>query len=188
MLKKKKTNVRLGKNKGEKNIVATSNQGGVTDAELKEFIQRDSTLSGQDISSLYRSLATIIEENINLGNVVICYRSVFVNPFGWTPVGYRYAHNLWLDIARVAGLLAFIPFLSATILHVKTLLHLLQLKTKTNFVIIIISINAAMLLSSFVEPVIEGSLLFFCLLMMIWGITKTISMNNIKNEGNLIGK
>lgn len=65
--KKKKTNVRLGKNKGEKYIVATSNQGRVTDAELKEFIQRNSTLSEQDISLLYRSLATIIEENINLG-------------------------------------------------------------------------------------------------------------------------
>ena len=65
--KKKKTTVRLGKNPGEKYIVATANQGRVTDAELKEFIQRNSTLSEQDISLLYRSLATIIEENINLG-------------------------------------------------------------------------------------------------------------------------
>jgi len=103
---------------------------------------------------------------------------MFVNPFGWEPVGYGFAHNMWLDIARVAGLLAFIPFLAATILHCKNLFKLLRNKYLTNFTVIIVSINISILLSSFVEPVIEGSLLFFCLLMMIWGITKTLAMEN----------
>lgn len=85
---------------------------------------------------------------------------------------------MWLDIARVAGLLAFIPFLIATILHGKNLLKLFRNRYITNFTAIIISINVAMLLSSFVEPVIEGSLLLFCILMMIWGITKSLAMEN----------
>ena len=103
---------------------------------------------------------------------------MFVNPFGWKPVGYRFAHNMWLDIARVAGLLAFIPFLVTTILQCNNLLKLLRNKYLTNFTAIIISVNISMLLSSAVEPVIEGSLLFFCLLMMIWGITKSLAVEN----------
>ena len=103
---------------------------------------------------------------------------MFVNPFGWKPIGYTFAHNMWLDIARVSGLLAFIPFLASTILHCNNLLKLLRNKYLTNFAVVILSINMAMLLSSFVEPVIEGSLLFFCLLMMIWGITKSLAMEN----------
>lgn len=102
--------------------------------------------------------------------------SLFTSPFGWESVGYTYAHNMWLDIARMAGLLAFIPFLIATILHGKNLLKLVRNRYLTNFTAIIISINVAMLLSSFVEPVIEGSFLFFCILMMIWGITKSLAM------------
>lgn len=106
-------------------------------------------------------------------------KDMFIHPFGWNPVGYTYAHNMWLDIARIAGLLAFIPFLIATILHIKNLLKSIRSKYFTNFTAIIFSINVSMLLSSFVEPVIEGSLLFFCLLMMIWGITKSLTVEKI---------
>ena len=65
--KKKRTTVNVGSNPGEKFVIATANQGKVTDVELKEFIQRNSTLSEQDVNLLYRSLAEVIEENMNLG-------------------------------------------------------------------------------------------------------------------------
>lgn len=65
--KKKKTTINVGRNPGEKFILATANQGKITDAELKEFIQRNSTLSEQDVNLLYRSLAEVIEENMSLG-------------------------------------------------------------------------------------------------------------------------
>lgn len=65
--KKKKQLVTLGQNPGEKYVVATANQGRVTDAELKEFIRRNSTLSEQDVNLLYHSFAEVIEENMSLG-------------------------------------------------------------------------------------------------------------------------
>ena len=65
--KKKKTTINVGRNPGEKFILATANQGKITDAELKEFIQRNSTLSELDVNLLYRSLAEVIEENMSLG-------------------------------------------------------------------------------------------------------------------------
>ena len=48
-------------------VIATANQGRVTDAELKAFIQSNSTLSEQDVNLLYHSLAEVIEENLSLG-------------------------------------------------------------------------------------------------------------------------
>ena len=65
--KKKRTTVNVGSNPGEKFVIATANQGKVTDVELKEFLQRNSTLSEQDVNLLYRSFAEVIEENMNLG-------------------------------------------------------------------------------------------------------------------------
>lgn len=99
--------------------------------------------------------------------------NLFTHPWGWDDSG-GYAHNLWLDIARIAGLLPLFPFLLATFLYIKNFLYLVIKKSYSNFAIILISINTGMILSSFVEPVIEGSLLFFCMLMMIWGVTKSL--------------
>ena len=99
--------------------------------------------------------------------------NLFTHPWGWDDSG-GYAHNLWLDIARIAGLLPLFPFLLATFLYIKNFLYLVIKKSYSNFAIILISINTGMILSSFVEPVIEGSLLFFCMLMVIWGVTKSL--------------
>ena len=100
------------------------------------------------------------------------FNKLVTHPFGWERV--RYAHNLWLDIARVGGWLALLLFVIPTFKWIRGLFRLAH-KATTPFVLIILSINAAMLLSSFVEPVIEGSVLFFSLLMMMWGVTDYLS-------------
>lgn len=94
------------------------------------------------------------------------------HPFGWERVNY--AHNLWLDIARVGGWFALLLFIIPTFKWIGSCFRLIR-KSMMPFVLIILSMNAAMFLSSFVEPVIEGSMLFFSLLMMIWGITEYLS-------------
>lgn len=141
--------------------------GWVDQSVLEAYAQREES-STSDFSSMGGRLYMWLS----------AFESLFTSPFGWEPVGYTFAHNMWLDIARMAGLLAFIPFLIVTILHGINLLKLFHNRYITNFTAIIISLNVAMLLSSFVEPVIEGSLLFFCILMMIWGITKSLAMEN----------
>ena len=105
--------------------------------------------------------------------------NLLTRPFGWSANEYGLAHNLWLDIARVGGLLPFLPFLAVTFLYLKNLLRLIKKRASSNFIIIMISINIGMLLSSAVEPVIGGSLLFFCLLMTIWGMTKSLAVEKI---------
>jgi O-antigen ligase len=99
-------------------------------------------------------------------------QQLVTHPLGWERV--RYAHNLWLDIARVGGWFALLLFIIPTLRWVRSCFRLLR-KPMTPFLLLILSMNAAMFLSSFVEPVIEGSILFFSLLMMVWGTTEYLS-------------
>lgn len=95
--------------------------------------------------------------------------NLFVSPLGWKLD--IYAHNLWLDIARVGGWLAFFPFVKATIAYLLKFRPLFKKGCKDSTLLILVCINVAMLLNASVEPVIDASPLFFSLLMLIWGMT-----------------
>lgn len=99
------------------------------------------------------------------------------NPMGWYQRGY--VHNLWLDLARLGGWLAFFPFLISTIIVLKTIIGLVRIQY-SDFSLIIISLNVSMILASVVEPVIEGSISFFCLLLLLWGVTVGYYKERIK--------
>ena len=97
--------------------------------------------------------------------------NLFVSPLGWKLE--RYAHNLWLDIARVGGWLAFFPFVKATVSYMMKVKTILRNGGENGTLMLLLSVNVAMLLNAAVEPVIDGTPLFFSLLMMIWGMTVT---------------
>ena len=155
------------------------------------FIIVQSGIINQDILDAYAQ-----RENSEISNSgelggrrnlwLLAIYDMFIYPFGWTSPYYNYAHNLWLDIARVGGLISLIPFIIATLQSLKNLFRLSYKKKLSNFAIIIISINIAMLFSVFVEPVIDGSLLYFCLLMMIWGITTSLVKEIYINKLNIL--
>lgn len=96
---------------------------------------------------------------------------MFMYPFGWGTE--HYSHNLWLDIARVSGLFAFVPFLCLTLVYVNKLLSLAK-KVDKSYIIIVITMNTSMILASSVEPVIDASILYFSILMMMWGIVSKL--------------
>jgi uncharacterized membrane protein (UPF0136 family) len=105
--------------------------------------------------------------------------SLFVSPLGWKQESF--AHNMWLDIARVGGWLALFPFVKATICYMLKLKSVLKNASKDNSLLILVCINVAMLLNASVEPVIDGSLLFFSILMMFWGMVyQSTIVNNHK--------
>ena len=110
--------------------------------------------------------------------------NILVSPLGWRLE--RYAHNMWLDIARAAGWLAFFPFVKATIAYLLKFKPLLKKGCKDSTLLILVCINVAMLLNASVEPVIDGSFMFFSLLMLVWGMTVQclnlqIEVRNIEN-------
>lgn len=98
------------------------------------------------------------------------FKEIFQHPFGWAEIASStkyYAHNMWLDIARVTGIL---PFLSLLFVSVQALLIQLRLfRVKADyFVAVTTGLNVCFLLSCFVEPVYGGLHLF--LWTMLWGM------------------
>ncbi len=100
--------------------------------------------------------------------------NLFVSPLGWKLE--RYAHNLWLDIARVGGRVAYFPFVKATVSYIIKVKTILRNGGENGTLMLLLSVNVAMLLNAAVEPVIDGSFSFFSLLMLIWGMT--VELNN----------
>lgn len=97
--------------------------------------------------------------------------NLFRYPMGWEQESY--AHNLWLDMARIGGWISLFPFIVVTIVALRKL-SILYRKGFSSFASMIVVLNLAMFLAAFVEPVIEGSMLFFCMLMFVWGITISV--------------
>ena len=101
--------------------------------------------------------------------------NLFLHPMGWKQESY--AHNLWLDMAKIGGWISLFPFIIATVIVLRKLLLLFKNKCSL-FAEGIFVLNLAVFLAAFIEPVIEGSMSFFLLLMFIWGMTVAISNEN----------
>lgn len=99
------------------------------------------------------------------------FENLFVSPFGWSQESY--AHNLWLDLAKIGGWLSLLPFLVVTVISIKNLLYLAK-KGKSSMAYILVILNMALLIASSMEPVIESSMLFFSLLIFVWGMTDEV--------------
>ena len=105
-------------------------------------------------------------------------QNVLKYPLGWDVEApqYGYAHNLWIDIARISGFLPFLCFLIVTFISYGKLLKLLRLKDMT-IVPLLFGLNVCFFLSSFVEPVIEAIPLYFYLYLMLWGVQNAVLRN-----------
>lgn len=103
------------------------------------------------------------------GNAV---RQLFVSPFGWAENSGKtdiFVHNMWLDIAKVTGLIPFILLCLSTLSSFNTLGKLICIK-RDIIVAVLLSLNVCFFCSCFVEPVYGG--LHFFLYVMLWGIQK----------------
>lgn len=97
---------------------------------------------------------------------------IFTHPFGWKRL--KYAHNLWLDLAAIGGLASLFFFLKVTFSSIKGFFIVMRQKV-TPFRQVLLTIYLSMMFNSMDEPVIEGSLLFFVLLIMVWGMVVSLS-------------
>lgn len=137
----------------------------------------ESGIFGSDVSEAYADRDDMADDanSANAGGRTELWLdaigNLFISPLGWKLESY--AHNLWLDIARVGGWLAFFPFVKATVSYMMKVKTILRKGGENGTLMLLLSVNVAMLLNAAVEPVIDGSPLFFSLLMMIWGMTVT---------------
>ena len=90
------------------------------------------------------------------------------HPEGWTS-DYMYIHNLWLDTQRLAGIIPFLALTIITILGIKNQIHLMSLKDNS-FVAITLGLNICMLLTAFVEPILQGAATYVYFMFLLWGM------------------
>ena len=112
---------------------------------------------------------------------MVSVENLFRNPMGWEQK--RYAHNLWLDMARIGGWISLIPFLLVTIIIFRKLFVLFR-RGGSSFSNTLVVLNLALFLAAFIEPVIEGSMLFFCFIMCVWGMTVSVMSESKINACN----
>lgn len=96
---------------------------------------------------------------------------VFVHPEGWSLDAVGYAHNLWLDIARVAGIEAFVFSLFFTLANIITF-YCFLLSNRNNRLLLtaFLSVFICYHLLFFVEPIMDGFVFPFSSYCVILGI------------------
>ncbi len=101
------------------------------------------------------------------------FRNIIVNcwayPFGNMP--YFYSHNTWLDFLRESGWITFFCFCMVTVGCVKNI-RLLYKNKRIDMVnrIALVGMMGALLLDMFVEPMMDGSTILFCLFFYFLGV------------------
>jgi hypothetical protein len=108
--------------------------------------------------------------------------SIISDPFGWELSRFGYAHNLWLDVARVAGVVPFIALVLFTFSSIQTWLKSLKILKNDLFLrsYIFIYFTSIILLFN-VEPIMEGMYLLFLLFCMFVGLISGINSKIIRN-------
>lgn len=104
---------------------------------------------------------------------------MFDNPFGMPDE--MYAHNLWLDIIRLVGFLPFFPFLVVTVLNIRNLWQCLR-SNDLEIMPLLLGVNVGVFIMCMMEPVIEGSALYFYIIMMLWGMNTSLAIKYKANR------
>ena len=103
-------------------------------------------------------------------------------PFGNMP--YFYSHNTWLDFLRESGWITFFCFCVITVIaakHVKRIYTDKALKYEHRLAVV--AMMSALYLDMFVEPIMDGAAMLFCLFFYFIGINSQFA--NEKKRGEL---
>ena len=100
---------------------------------------------------------------------IYALNNIFTHPFGWGD-SVEYMHNMWLDVAKIAGVLPFVILVIMTINSLISLYRILRIKN-SEVPILFLGLYICFFLSLFVEPIAGGTHLF--LFVMIWGMQES---------------
>lgn len=101
-------------------------------------------------------------------------QNLFIHPFGWADGSTYYVHNMWLDVARISGI---IPFALLVYMAYDSFMKAFRLIKYYNNSLsyMMLGLNVCFFASCFVEPIYGGT--HFMLYCMLWG-TETAIINN----------
>ena len=82
--------------------------------------------------------------------------NILIHPLGWSDGSTYYVHNMWLDVARMSGIIPFIILLYLTLDTFKKSYKLLK-RNETTIAYFILGLNICFFASCFVEPIYGGT-------------------------------
>jgi hypothetical protein len=90
-------------------------------------------------------------------------------------IGSQYAHNMWLDVGRRAGIFPVIPLIFISLLTAINLIKASLVKSiQENVRYLLVGFGIAFYLTFFLEPILEGSYIFFFLFCFYAGVINGI--------------
>lgn len=102
------------------------------------------------------------------------WEHISTNPMGDVrkPNGDQFfAHNFWLDAAKTSGVIPFLSLIFASLLSYRHLFVLLKKGNLPNMLAVtFVTLNVSFILTCFVEPILEGIMLYAFMYFMLWGI------------------
>jgi hypothetical protein len=105
--------------------------------------------------------------------------SIVSDPFGWELSRFGYAHNFWLDVARVAGIIPLLFLVLFTVSSIKIWIKSLKiLRDDLFFRSYIFVFFVSIILMFNVEPIMEGMYLLFLLFCLFVGFLNGIITKN----------
>lgn len=109
-------------------------------------------------------------------------RNIFQYPWGGEFLQYNFYHNLWLDLRKFGGV---VPMVFLLIFSVSSIRLLIAMLANNNISLQLRSLIGAMFLAvfamMFMEPVIEGSKVFFLYYIFLVGFMKQVNSNLSSN-------
>ena len=109
----------------------------------------------------------------------LAIESILSDPWGWELSRFGYSHNLWLDVARISGVLPLIPLVLFSVSSYKLLLKSIKIIKQESFLSTFIFVFfISIFLTFFVEPIMEGMYLLFFVFCIFVGFMAGITSNN----------
>lgn len=105
---------------------------------------------------------------------------LFTHPFGWADYGQTYyVHNMWLDIARISGIIPFSLLAYMAIDSFRNAFKLIK-RNESPLSYMILGLNVCFFASCFVEPIFGGThMMLYC---MLWGTSTGLLNINYKAQ------
>ena len=102
-------------------------------------------------------------------------KSLLVSPAGWESSGkVYYVHNMWLDIARISGIIPFSLLVYMAFDCFMKAFKIIKIN-ESNLGYMLLGLNICFFLSCFVEPIFGGT--HFMLYCLVWGVECAVLRN-----------
>ena len=138
------------------------------------FLGIKNVVNESNFSARMRKIDTTEVDKDRVETQILSIGSLFEYPMGGNneEIGnLKYAHNMWFDVAKQAGIIPFALLVSFFVINLRNLFNLIKNpKVSCELKIFLVGIYVAVLLNFFVEPIMQGEPLFFIMFCMVMGM------------------